>query len=484
MNEVSSIQNYIKIRECPVPKKGNLRLASNHRPVQLNSPLSKVAEAVINNQLKIYLENNSLIPRTQNSYRSGYSTFSALADIDTILNEARSKGKQSMILATDMSSAFNLVHRDILDSILEEYKIDNFSRKLIYNYMSDRRVKVKIKNQFSEWKYLNTGVGEGTIVGPLFFIIVLTPISSAINRAISNVINERNEMNMKVEREMFQVLSREYADDVSGVITADNDDILQIAGSELMKQFKLFFSAIGMSLNPSKTEILCIRSKAKTREISIEGQIESLNLKLLGLTLDSNLNYELHVSNLKNSLNYKMAGLRRLAPFMNYINMKRITEAIVHSSISCSLPIYGHGLKNQRSLQKTVNSAARIVLGRGPRSSATEMMHDLDWLNVRNLYILEAVCSLNRIITTRSASYAFDIIYSGHRKKQNAYNTRDSSIHLDLDYKSKFTRQSFLWNATYSLNSLELGKKIVPAGAEYRKHIRSEILKKFTNENL
>ena len=63
-------------------------------------------------------------------------------------------------------------------------------------------------------------------------------------------------------------------------------------------------------------------------------------------------------------------------------------------------------------------------------------------------------------------------------------NTRDSSIHLDLDYKSKFTRQSFLWNATYSLNSLELGKKIVPAGAEYRKHIRSEILKKFTNENL
>ena len=114
-------------------------------------------------------------------------------------------------------------------------------------------------------------------MGPLFFIIVLTPISSAINRAISNVINERNEMNMKVEREMFQVLSREYADDVSGVITADNDDILQIAGSELMKQFKLFFSAIGMSLNPSKTEILCIRSKAKTRERT---QTEGLRLVL------------------------------------------------------------------------------------------------------------------------------------------------------------------------------------------------------------
>ena len=163
-----------------------------------------------------------------------------MADIDTILNEARSKGKQSMILATDMSSAFNLVHVDILDAILEEYKIDKFSRKLISNYMIGRRVKVKVKNEFSEWKYLDTGVGEGTIVGPLFFILILTPLSSAVNRAITNIIRDENDMNIKVEKSMIDLKSREYADDVSGLIVADDDDILQIAGKEMMKQFKLF----------------------------------------------------------------------------------------------------------------------------------------------------------------------------------------------------------------------------------------------------
>ena len=168
---------------CPVLKKGNAKYVSNYRPVQLNSPISKIAEAVINSQLKQYLEVNKLLPRTQNSYRKGYSTFSALADVNTIIREARSRGKQCMILATDMSSTFNLVHIDILDAVLEEYKVDTLSRKLIRNYMTGRRVKVRIDNKFSDWEYLESGVGEGTIVGPLFFILILSPLSNAISRA-------------------------------------------------------------------------------------------------------------------------------------------------------------------------------------------------------------------------------------------------------------------------------------------------------------
>ena len=429
---------------CPVPKKGNLRLVSNYRPVQLNSPLSKIAETVINNQLKLYLEQHGLLPKTQNSYRKGFSTFSALADVNTIINDARSRAKQCMILATDMSSAFNLVHKDILDTILEEYEIDCLSRKLIKDYMTGRRVSVRIKNEMSDWEYLETGVGEGTIVGPLFFILILSPLSSVIARVKEKVISESYDSVGAISQEMFDVTSREYADDVSGILWADNDEVLQIVATETMSQFKLFFSAIGMALNPDKTEILCIRSSPKTKNITVEGQGESSSLRLLGLHMDHNFSYELHIAQLKKNISFKLCCLRRLAPFLSQSNMKKITEALVHSSVMYCLPLFGHEVKFQRVIQKLINSAARIVLRRGFRESATEMMKELQWLNCRNLYFLESICWLSRIIETKSAYFTFTTILNGFKRKQHVHNTKDSSIHVDLDYSSKYIRQSFV----------------------------------------
>ena len=404
--------------------------------------------------------------------------------MNTIINEARSRGKQSMILATDMSSAFNLVHKDILDAVLSEYHIDVLSRKLIYNYMSGRRVKVKIHDKFSDWEYLETGVGEGTIVGPLFFILILTPLSSAISRAKTNIMADANTLGLKVDSEMFDVVTREYADDVSGLIWADNDETLQIVATETMRQFKLFFSVVGMSLNPGKTEILCIRSSPKTLDISVEGQGESSGMRLLGLHMDCNFSYESHVAHLKKNISFKLSCLRRVAPFLQKENVKKITESLVFASIMYCLPIYGHDLKFQKSIQKLINSGARIVLKRGQRASASEMLRELNWLNVRNLYFLESVCWLNRVIATKSAFYTFSIILNGARKKQKFHNTRDSSVLLDLDYGSKFIRQSFVYNAVQILNSLKLQRRIVPLNTEYREFVRGEILAKFDNGNL
>ena len=88
-----------------------------------------------------------------------------------------------------------------MDAVLEEYKVDTLSRKLIRNYMTGRRVKVRIDNQFSDWEYLESGVGEGTIVGPLFFILILSPLSSAISRAKVRVMVESQSHQLNISEE-------------------------------------------------------------------------------------------------------------------------------------------------------------------------------------------------------------------------------------------------------------------------------------------
>ena len=109
---------------------------------------------------------------------------------------------------------------------LQGYQVNRLSGKLIRNHMSGRRVKVRIEDKTSEWEYLETGVGEGTLVGPLFFILILTPLSSAIARAKANVISEENSLGLQICSKSFDVTSREYADNVSGLIWADSDEIL------------------------------------------------------------------------------------------------------------------------------------------------------------------------------------------------------------------------------------------------------------------
>ena len=142
-----------------------------------------------------------------------------------------------------------------------------------------------------------------------------------------------------------------------------------------------------------------------------------------------------------------------MAPYLSFQNMKRVTESLLFSTIMYCLPLFGHETKHQKVIQKMVNSAARIILKRGSRASATEMLHELQWLNVRNLYYVESVCWLSRIIASKSAFYTFNTILNGSK------------------------------NAVQALK-LKLPRRIVPPNADYRKAVMNIVLEVLPNGNL
>ena len=112
------------------------------------------------------------------------------------------------------------------------------------------------------------------------------------------------------------------------------------------------------------------------------------------------------------------------------------------------------------------------------------MLQELQWLNVRNLYFVESVCWLSRVISSKSAFHTFGTILNGARKRQRIHNTRDHSILIDLDYNSKYVKQTFVYNAVNILNSLKLQRRIVPINIEYREFVKEEVIKKYGNGNI
>ena len=149
------------------------------------------------------MEETGLYSKTQHAYRKVRSVSTALIELDTILRDQLNKGKTCAVLTTDISAGFNLVSKEILIPKMSRFGFGKKSCQLLSNYLTGRRTTTKIKNIMSKEVNLETGVGEGSVLGPNFFSCGMTDIS-----IITQV---------------------EYADDTTGVIGASNEQDLQIA---------------------------------------------------------------------------------------------------------------------------------------------------------------------------------------------------------------------------------------------------------------
>ena len=166
----------------PLPKSGDLSNPKNWRPVCILPAASKVLEGVLQRQLQNYMDNHNIYSRSQHAYRKNRSCDSALADLDTTIQKARNEGKVVALVMTDMSAAFNLIKKQILVAQMKIYGFSSKSRTLVYSYLSQRKTKCRIKNEISEAVTLSTGVGEGSVLGPCFFICGMCSVAIVAKR--------------------------------------------------------------------------------------------------------------------------------------------------------------------------------------------------------------------------------------------------------------------------------------------------------------
>ena len=228
----------------PVPKKGDLSLDQNWRPVTLLPTMFKVLEKVLNMQMKAYMEQNYILPPSQHAYWSCRSTDTAWAELDTRVQKSIDTGKYVGLLLVDMSAAFNLVAKEIIVPKLKQLGVGEYAAKLIHSYLTSRKSRVKIKGAYSAWICVKTGIGEVSVLGPLIFILTIVCCFIVLFR-----VAERLET-MKLEAEVDNAItyeaevtisSVEFADDVTGVTVCDTEQqvetSLQIMADEYAKCF-------------------------------------------------------------------------------------------------------------------------------------------------------------------------------------------------------------------------------------------------------
>ena len=155
----------------PLHKKGDVLDRKNYRPVSILSPVSKVLERAIYEQLYSYFSHNRIFHPNVMGYRKNRSTATALLQMyDRWISGAGNK-RISGIVLLDLSAAFDLVSSEILVEKLRVYGLQDDFLEWIKCYLSHRKQAVWVDHILSDWLEVEVGVPQGSILGPLLFII-------------------------------------------------------------------------------------------------------------------------------------------------------------------------------------------------------------------------------------------------------------------------------------------------------------------------
>jgi len=156
--------------------KGSRSDRNNYRGISVLSPIAKLFEKCIGNQIFEYFEINRLFFVGQHGFRRNFSCETALHELISLINNGLDKRLINLLLFIDFKKAFDVVDAELLLLKLFHYGFDNNSIDFLKSYFTSRSLKTKVGDAFSDFVAILLGVPQGSVLGPLFFLLFINDL--------------------------------------------------------------------------------------------------------------------------------------------------------------------------------------------------------------------------------------------------------------------------------------------------------------------
>jgi len=179
-------KDWVNANTFVVHKKGNKSDLSNYRPISLTSIPCKIIEGFIRDYIMKHFTDNNLFNNNQYGFLKGRSTMLQLLRIMDEWTECLESGRQMNVIYADFEKAFDKVCHKLLIHKLRYYKVNESVVPCIESFLCNRKQRVKINGFYSDWADVLSGIPQGTILGPILFIIYIND-SPDVCQQFSNV---------------------------------------------------------------------------------------------------------------------------------------------------------------------------------------------------------------------------------------------------------------------------------------------------------
>ena len=331
---------------------------NNYRPVSLLCSLSKVFEKVMYSRLIKFLDAHSILFSYQFGFRKFHSTYMAIMTMVDKLTKHLDNGDFIFGVFLDFSKAFDTVDHDILVRKLSYYGIRGNALAWFQSYLLNRKQFVTYNGISSTSKGVKCGVPQGSILGPLLFLIYINDLSNVSNKS--------------------QLVL--FADDTNLFINAKDPDILQDAVNKELADIAKWLKVNKLSLNIKKTQFM-VFTRRKVAPIKVDIKIDNQSItetkisKFLGTYIDNNLNWKSHISYIAGKIARGIGIITKARKYFSSECMISLYHSFIYPYLIYCNHIWGNTYKSSLSkLQVLQNKAVRIVTGSNPRTN-TELLY-------------------------------------------------------------------------------------------------------------
>lgn len=354
----------------PIYKSGSVDDLSNYRPVSILPAISKIFERLAYNRLSAFVNKSSLLYSGQYGFRKDHSTYmAALKVVDDIVCNLDNR-ISTVALFVDLSKAFDTINHNILERKLYIYGIRGVALSWIKSYLTNRKQYVRLEGKDSKFNNINMGVPQGSILGPLLFILYINDF-------------------YKTAKLLKFVL---FADDTT--VYCHNSDVtqaLQVASMGL-NNIADWLAANKLSLNINKTKLLVFdKIKGDTPQFTLRFKdtliTSSSSTKFLGVTIDNKLSWKEHITNVTKSVAKISGVMNRLKYYIPSQTLLTIYNALILPHLTYCILLWGNSLPVTCKLLSYQKRAVRaIAKTKSPYAHTRPLFHDYNLLTLKDHY--------------------------------------------------------------------------------------------------